>query len=177
MSRLANKPIIIPQKTEVSVAGSRVSVKGPLGELSRSFPEFIEIKRGDEGIMVTLAKVTKETKPFVGTAVAHIKNMIKGVNTPYEKKLILEGVGFKADVKGSELVLALGFSHPVTASIPKTLKVTTEKGVVTITGIDKDEVGQFSAKVRGLKEPEPYKGKGFRYIDEVIKRKQGKKTA
>lgn len=177
MSRLANKPIIIPEKTEVEISGSSVSVRGPLGELSRLFPEFVVVKKGEEGITVELNQTSRETWPFKGTVVSHIKNMIAGVHKLYEKKLILEGVGFKADVKGSDLVLALGFSHPVIVTIPKTLKVTAEKGVLTISGMNKEEVGQFSAKVRSLKEPEPYKGKGFRYADEVIRRKQGKKTA
>jgi large subunit ribosomal protein L6 len=103
--------------------------------------------------------------------------MVAGVNKMFEKKLIVEGVGFKADVKGAELVMALGFSHPVNIKIPPELKVTTEKGQITITGISKDAVGAFAAKVRSYKEPEPYKGKGIRYSDEIIRRKQGKKTA
>ena len=102
--------------------------------------------------------------------------MIQGVETPYQKKLILEGVGFKSDVKGKELQLALGFSHPVVVSIPEGLTVTAEKNNITVTGIDKELVGSFTAQVRALKKPEPYKGKGMRYEDEVIRRKQGKKT-
>jgi large subunit ribosomal protein L6 len=103
--------------------------------------------------------------------------MLAGVNTPYVRKLILEGVGFKSEVKGTELHLALGFSHPVVVSIPEGLTVTAEKNNVTVTGINKELVGAFTAKVRALKKPEPYKGKGFRYDDEVIRRKAGKKTA
>jgi len=126
---------------------------------------------------VSLKHVNKDTKAMAGTTVAHLKNMVRGVEEAYVKKLILEGVGFKSDVKGDKLVLALGFSHPVEVVIAKTLKVTAEKNVITISGIDKEEVGQFAAKVRALKEPEPYKGKGFRYFDEIIRRKQGKKSA
>lgn len=103
--------------------------------------------------------------------------MLAGVNTPFVKKLILEGVGFKSDVKGTDLHLALGFSHPVVVSIPEELTVTAEKNNLTVTGINKESVGAFTAKVRALKKPEPYKGKGFRYHDEVIRRKAGKKTA
>jgi large subunit ribosomal protein L6 len=103
--------------------------------------------------------------------------MIAGVTTGYEKKLILEGVGFKSAVSGNMLDLALGFSHPVKLEIPAGLTITAEKNVITISGIDKEQVGQFSAYVRSLKKPEPYKGKGFRYDDEVIRRKQGKKSA
>lgn len=177
MSRLANKPIIVPEKTEVTINEGTVRVKGPLGELSRSFPPFVLFKQEGNAITVSLEKVNKETKAFTGTAVSHIKNMIQGVNTPYEKKLLIEGVGFKVEVKGAQLVLALGFSHPVNVEIPKDLKVTAEKGSITISGISKDGVGAFAAKIRSLKEPEPYKGKGIRYSDEVIRRKQGKKTA
>ena len=102
--------------------------------------------------------------------------MINGVNTPFAKKLILEGIGYKSEVKGDKLALALGFSHPVSVDIPKTLKVTAEKNIIAISGVDKEEVGAFAANLRALKKPEPYKGKGFRYEGEVIKRKQGKKT-
>jgi large subunit ribosomal protein L6 len=103
--------------------------------------------------------------------------MVKGVTTPFEKKLILEGIGFKSEVKGDNLVLALGFSHPVDVLIPKTLTVKAEKNIISISGADKEEVGQFAANLRSLKKPEPYKGKGMRYDTEKIKRKQGKKSA
>jgi len=103
--------------------------------------------------------------------------MIAGVNTPFVKKLILEGVGFKSEVKGKNLELALGFSHPVIVPVPEGLTVTAEKNLITVSGIDKELVGMFSASVRALKKPEPYKGKGFHYSDEVIRRKQGKKAA
>jgi large subunit ribosomal protein L6 len=102
--------------------------------------------------------------------------MIAGVQTPYQKKLILEGVGFKSEVKGKEIHFALGFSHPVIVKIPEGLTVTAEKNIITVSGIDKEMVGSFTASVRALKKPEPYKGKGMRYEDEVIRRKQGKKT-
>ncbi len=103
--------------------------------------------------------------------------MVAGVNKPFEKKLILEGIGYKSEVKGDKIVFALGFSHPVNVEIPKGLKVTAEKNNITISGSSKEDVGEFAAKIRALKKPEPYKGKGMRYSDEVIKRKQGKKSA
>jgi large subunit ribosomal protein L6 len=103
--------------------------------------------------------------------------MIAGVNKPFEKKLVVEGIGFKADIKGKDLVMALGFSHLVTEPIPADIKVTSEKNILTISGIDCEKVGQFAAQVRALKKPEPYLGKGIRYSDEVIRRKQGKKAA
>ena len=112
-----------------------------------------------------------------GTYASHVKNMITGVNTPFVKKLILEGVGYKGDVQGTTLNLALGFSHPVKVQIPAGVTVTSDKGLFTFTSADKEAVGGFAAKIRSLKKPEPYKGKGFRYEDEVIQRKQGKKAA
>ncbi|HEY6019370.1 MAG TPA: 50S ribosomal protein L6, partial [Candidatus Paceibacterota bacterium] len=113
----------------------------------------------------------------VGTVAAHIKNMISGVNAGFTKKLLVEGVGYKWEVKGKQLQLALGFSHPVLVDIPEGLTVVADKGTLTITGIDTEKVGQFAANIRALKKPEPYKGKGIRYEGEVIRRKQGKKAA
>jgi large subunit ribosomal protein L6 len=170
--------MIIPEKTEVTIsADNTVTVKGPLGVLSRKFPEAVIFTKEGSEIMVTLKSAHRDFKALDGTAVAHVKNMISGVNTPFEKKMLYEGVGFKADVKGAELHLALGFSHPVIVAIPASLKVVTEKGSITVSGINKEEVGAFAAKVRAYKEPEPYKGKGIRYSDEIIRRKQGKKSA
>ncbi len=177
MSRLAKKPIIIPEKTEVTITGSTVKVKGPLGELSRTFPNVAAITMSDKEMNVALTSTNRDDKPMLGTIVAHIKNMIAGVNQAYEKKLLIEGVGYKADIKGADLHMALGFSHPVILPVPEGLKVATEKGSITISGINKELVGAFAAKVRSWKEPEPYKGKGIRYSDEIIRRKQGKKSA
>lgn len=178
MSRLSKKPIVIPAKTEVSISDTNtVVVKGPLGELTRSFPTVVAIVKEGSEIKVTVTNPHRNFKPLDGTVVAHIKNMIQGVNTLYEKKLLIEGVGYKADAKGADLVMALGFSHPVILEVPKGITAKTEKGSITISGISKDDVGAFAAKVRAQKEPEPYKGKGIRYSDEVIRRKQGKKSA
>ncbi len=181
MSRLSKKPIVIPEKTEVTITDNVVVVKGPLGTLTRAFPNVVAIVKTGSEITVTVTNPHRDHKPMDGTVVAHIKNMIAGVNTLYAKKLLIEGVGFKADAKpdgaNTNLHLALGFSHPVLIAVPPGLKVTTEKGAINIAGIDKELVGAFSAKVRSFKEPEPYKGKGIRYSDEVIRRKQGKKSA
>jgi large subunit ribosomal protein L6 len=175
MSRVAKKPIIIPEKTEVKVNGLTVSVKGPLGEISRDFKAGVEIKVENGTVVVTLKR--SEDYMLWGTYASHIKNMIEGVNTGFAKKLIIEGIGFKSDVKGAELVMSLGFSHPVSVIIPAGLKVAADKNIVSINGIDSEAVGKFAAKVRSLKKPEPYKGKGIRYEKEVIRRKQGKKAA
>src|SRR3989344_1583116 len=176
MSRLAKKPILIPQGTQVSVSGRTVTVKGPKGELTRDFRPSIALEVASDSITLTPKGSALETRALWGTYAAHLKNMIKGVNTPYEKKLVIEGIGFKAEVKGIEMVLNLGFLHPVKVAIPSGLAVKSEKGVVTITGINKESVGSFAAEIRSLKKPEPYKGKGIRYEGEVIKRKQGKKA-
>lgn len=176
MSRIAKKPIAIPEKTDVTYANGTLTVKGPLGELKKEFRPEIEVKIENKEVTLTPARQSLDILALWGTYAAHLKNMLSGVNTPFVKKLVVEGIGFKSDVKGAELVMALGFSHPVKIAIPAGLKVTAEKNVITVSGIDCELVGQFAAKVRAMKKPEPYKGKGIRYEDEVIRRKQGKKS-
>ena len=177
MSRIAKKPIAIPAKTEATFAAGVITVKGPLGSLSKIVRPFINVEIANNEITLTPNGSALQTMALWGTYASHIKNMLAGVHKPYEKRLIVEGIGFKADVKGAALVLALGFSHPVSVPIPTDLKVTTEKNMVIVSGIDCEKVGQFAAVVRALKKPEPYLGKGIRYSDEVIRRKQGKKAA
>ncbi len=178
MSRIGKQTIVIPQGTEVKLSGANLSVKGPKGSLSRDFPGQITINVESDNVKLSPNKTgDRSLNALWGTYASHIKNMILGVNEGYTKKLILEGVGFKSEVAGQTLNLALGFSHPVKVTIPALLTVTAEKNNITITGIDKELVGQFSASLRAMKKPEPYKGKGFRYSDEVIRRKQGKKAA
>lgn len=176
MSRIAKKPIPIPEKTEVTYSTGTIVVKGPLGSLTKEFRPEIEVKIENNEVTLTPVRNSIDILALWGTYASHLKNMLAGVNTPYQKKLIVEGIGFKSDVKGKELNLALGFSHPVKVIIPDDLKVTAEKNVITVTGINCESVGQFTAKVRALKKPEPYKGKGIRYDDEVVRRKQGKKS-
>jgi large subunit ribosomal protein L6 len=177
MSRIGKQIITIPGGTTVAKDGAVLTVKGPKGELVRTFSSLIDIVIEGSEISFVPQSDTPETRAMWGTAASHVKNMITGVNTPYEKRLIVEGVGFKVDVKGDEIVMALGFSHPVNVKVPSNLTVTNEKNTIIISGIDKEAVGQFAAKVRALKKPEPYKGKGIRYENEVVRRKQGKKTA
>lgn len=178
MSRIGKKPIAIPKGTEITVALGVITVKGPLGELRRAFDATLFDITVSEGIATVIPKVQGlATKALWGTYASHIGNMIEGVNKAFEKKLIVEGVGFRADVKGTDLALELGFSHDINMPIPAGLTIKSEKGELTISGIDKEAVGQFAAKVRSLKKPEPYKGKGVRYSDETIRRKQGKKAA
>jgi len=178
MSRIGKQTVIVPSGTEVNLSGTTFTAKGPKGTLTRDFPGDVTIHISGNEITFTPNKEGDRTvNALWGTYASHVKNMIEGVNNGYTKKLILEGVGFKSDVAGSVLNLALGFSHPVKVNIPTGLTVTAEKNVVTVTGIDKELVGSFTASVRTMKKPEPYKGKGFRYSDEVIRRKQGKKAA
>ena len=176
MSRIAKKPISIPEKTTVTYDRGQITVKGPLGELTKEFKPEIEVKVENNEVTLTPIRNSLDVLALWGTYGSHLKNMLAGVNTLYVKKLIVEGIGFKSDVKGKELHMALGFSHPVVVEIPADLKVTAEKNVITISGINIESVGQFAAKVRSFKKPEPYKGKGIRYEDEVIRRKQGKKS-
>jgi large subunit ribosomal protein L6 len=177
MSRIGKKQIAIPKGVEVNKNGNTFTVKGPKGTLIKEFRDDITITIADGIVSLDIKRNDKFSKSLWGTYASHIMNMIKGVETPFEKKLILEGVGFKSEVKGKEFHFALGFSHPVVVAIPEGITATAEKNNITITGIDKELVGSFAASVRALKKPEPYKGKGMRYSDEVIRRKQGKKTA
>ena len=177
MSRIGKQPITIPPAVTVSLADHVITVSGPKGTLTRPIDSRVSIQVADGTIQISVVHPEeKKERALWGTYASHIMNMIAGVNTPYVKKLILEGIGYKSEVKGASLVLALGFSHPINVSIPEGLKVTAEKNVITTSGIDKEVVGGFVANVRALKKPEPYKGKGMRYEGEVIKRKQGKKT-
>ncbi|HYF10288.1 MAG TPA: 50S ribosomal protein L6 [Candidatus Paceibacterota bacterium] len=178
MSRVGKQLLEIPKETTVNVSGSTVTVKGPQGELSRSFTPKVNIIVENERVSFAPKKEDDlESRALWGTYAAHVANMIAGVNKPFKKQLIVEGVGFRADVAGSNLVMSLGFSHKVELPIPKGLKVTSEKNVITISGIDIEEVGRFAAYVRDQKKPEPYKGKGIRYKTEVVRRKEGKKSA
>jgi len=176
MSRIAKKGVTLPAKTELTVASGVITVKGAKGTLTRALPETLEIKTEEGGMIMVSNTVENPNKSSAGTLTSHINNMVTGVSVGFLKKLILEGVGYKAEVKGKELVMALGFSHPVKVTISEGITVTVEKGIVSMSGIDKDKVGQFAAYIRDLKKPEPYKGKGFRYDTEVIRRKQGKKS-
>ena len=177
MSRIGKQQLQIPAGVEVNFDAHAVRVKGPKGELVRDLRDEIAFKNENGIITSEPRRNDKFSRSLWGTYMSHVNNMITGVVTPFEKKLLVEGVGFKWDVKGSDLHLALGFSHPVVMAIPQGLTVVAEKGALTITGIDKEAVGLFANQVRSMKKPEPYKGKGIRYSTEVIRRKQGKKSA
>ena len=176
MSRIGKKQIIIPTGTEVSVKDGAVTVKGKAGTITRPIhPSVAIVVEGNE-VKVAPADRTRLGRALWGTYAAHVRNMIAGSTTPFEKKLQIEGIGFKAALSGNSLDLNLGFSHPVKVQVPEGVAAKVEKNIITLTGVDRDVVGQFAASVRALKKPEPYKGKGIRYVGEVIRMKQGKKA-
>lgn len=176
MSRIGKKPIIIPGNVEVKIDGQKIMVKGPKGEISKEFQPEIGISIEDSKIAVNSKRDTKRARSLWGLSRVLVFNMIKGVAEGYERKLEIEGVGFKANVEGDSLVLNVGFSHSVRIKTPAGIKFSVEKNVITVSGIDKELVGQMAAKIREVKKPEPYKGKGIRYAGEKIIRKLGKKA-
>ncbi|MBI5405545.1 50S ribosomal protein L6 [Candidatus Kaiserbacteria bacterium] len=175
MSRLAKKPISLG-KTDVSVSSGVLTVKGPKGTITKRVHPAVEIAIEGGAVSVTPKDRSRLAKALTGTFASHVKNMVKGVETPYVKKLVLDGVGYKMEVKGKDVVLAVGFSHPVSLSIPEDMTAKVEKNVMTLESANKESVGQFAANVRRVKPPEPYLGKGVRYEGEIIRRKQGKKA-
>jgi len=177
MSRISKQPITIPAGVTFARTGNEITVTGPKGSLTRTFLSDVSVELTPTEVIVTDPSGSIFTKALVGTYASHIKNMLQGVTLGYSKKLILEGVGFKVAVNGNSVDMALGFSHPVKVEIPNGLMVTAEKNVITVSGFNKDLVGLFAAKLRSLKKPEPYKGKGMRYEGEIIRRKEGKKNA
>ena len=177
MSRIGKKGVTIQKGTTVTQDGTTFTVKGPLGELTRDFPGAVDIKIDGDQMVFTPKNSSKEAKALWGTYASHLVNMVDGVNKAFEKKLIIEGVGYKVEPQGAVLVFSLGFSHKVPMDIPKDVKATVEKNTITLSSISKESLGQFAAQIRAKKKPEPYKGKGIRYSDEVVRRKQGKKSA
>src|SRR3989338_5897676 len=178
MSRIGKQEIVIPEGVKVSQDGSVFSVAGPKGTVSKIFKDDVTVAIKGQVINLNIKRNDKFSKSLWGTYASHIKNMITGVVAPYQKKLILEGIGFKSEIDNPrrEFRFALGFSHPVVVKIPEGITATVDKNNITIAGVDKELVGNFTAAIRALKKPEPYKGKGMRYEGEVIRRKQGKKT-
>lgn len=176
MSRIGNRVLTIPEGVSVTVNGNIVSVKGPKGELSTEVNRNIAVVV--EGNEVKVTRKNDNFKSFHGTANANIKNMIIGVSEGYEKKLESIGVGYRFALKGNELVVTAGYSHPVNVEIPAGITLESPSNTeLTVKGIDKCQVGEFAANIRKIREPEPYKGKGIRYKDEHIQRKEGKKAS
>jgi large subunit ribosomal protein L6 len=177
MSRTGKRPISIPAGTDVSVQNHEIIVKGKGGTLKRPMHPNVSVDVAAGVVTVSPKGSSRIARALWGTYAAHLRNMIAGVNTPYTKKLQIEGIGYKAELSGKNIKFALGFSHPIMVSVPEGITATVEKNMITISGADKEAVGQFAASVRDLKKPEPYKGKGIRYEGEVIRMKQGKKAA
>lgn len=160
----------------MSVAEGTLSVKGAKGTLTKRVHPEVSITVDASGVMVTPKNNSRLAKALTGTFASHVKNMVQGVDTPYTRKLILEGVGYRVEVKGNTLVFTVGFSHPVTLAIPEDVTAATEKNLIILTSANKESIGQFAANIRRIKPPEPYLGKGIRYEGEIIRRKQGKKA-
>ena len=176
MSRIGRMPIAIPAGVTVTIAeNNKVTVKGPKGTLERVLPAEMSIKEEDGQIIVSRPSDLKKMKSLHGLTRTLINNMIVGVTAGYEKKLEINGVGYRAQKQGKKLVLSLGYSHPVEMGDPEGLESTMEgQNVIIVKGIDKEKVGQYAAEIRDKRRPEPYKGKGIKYADEVIRRKVGK---
>ena len=175
MSRIGKMPITVPAGVDVKIDGTTVTVKGPKGELTRSFPETMMIEQEGDQITVKRPNDERENRSFHGLTRTLIANMIEGVTNGYSKKLVLVGVGYRAALKGKELELSLGYSHPVTVEAPEgiTFECPSQTEII-VSGISKEQVGQMAANVRAWRKPEPYKGKGIRYDNEVVRRKLGK---
>lgn len=177
MSRIGKKPVAIPSGVEVTLDKRVVSVKGPKGTLSFEHRREVKVTIEEGSLQVSKVGETKQAQALWGTTAKSITNMIAGVTTGFEKALELNGVGYRMNLQGKKLALALGFSHPVEMMLPEGISAVLEGNVLKITGSDKQQVGEFAAVVRKLKPVEPYKGKGFRYVGEIVRRKEGKKAA
>lgn len=176
MSRIGKNPIAIPDNTDVSVVDGVVSVKGPLGTLSKKLHSAVSVEVAGKEVKVVPVNTSKLSRSLWGTFASHIRNMIRGVNEKFKKQLEVQGVGYKVEMQGQDLKLSVGFSHPVIMKIPEDVEVAVEKNVIIVSGTSSESVGQFAANIRAVKKPEPYKGKGIRYSGEYVREKQGKKA-
>jgi large subunit ribosomal protein L6 len=175
MSRIGKKPVVIPSGVTAELKDHHLKIKGPKGELSLDVHPKVNVEKSESEILVSVKhENNKQERALWGLTRALINNMVTGVTTGYTKVLEINGVGYKASIAGKNLVLNLGYSHPIEMAIPAGLEAKVEKNVITITGVDKQAVGQFAAVVREQRPPEPYKGKGIKYSDEIIRRKAGK---
>ncbi len=177
MSRIGKREIIIPAGTEVSVKDAEIVVKGKGGTLTKPLHPGVKIIVEGSVAKVEPRDASRLSRALWGTFSSHLQNMVAGVNTPFVKKLDVQGIGYRTELAGKNLKLTVGFSHPVLKEVPEGLTVTVEKNIISISGANKEAVGQFAASVRAVKKPEPYKGKGIRYEGEVVRQKAGKKVA
>lgn len=174
MSKIGQQPIEIPDGVTVEINGNIVNVTGPKGKLSFNFTKEVGIKIEEGKIIVVINKDSKIARSNWGTTRMLIFNMVKGVSNGWTKQLELVGTGYRSEVGGDTLILTVGYSHPVKIKAPEGITFKVEKSVITVEGIDKQIVGQVSANIRAVRPPEPYKGKGVKYIDEIVRRKAGK---
>ena len=175
MSRIGRKPVVIPAGVEVTLDGNTVTVKGPKGTLTRTFHNRMNIAAENNEIVVTRPSDDKEDRSLHGLTRTLISNMVEGVTTGFKKELEINGVGYRAQKKGKEITFNLGFSHPVVMTDPEGIETEMDgQNIIIVKGIDKEKVGQYAAEIREKRKPEPYKGKGIKYADEVIRRKVGK---
>jgi large subunit ribosomal protein L6 len=177
MSRIGRKPLAVPKGVTLIQKDGRYGVKGPKGELTKALPEGISIKTEKERLQVARVDDSHDMRAKHGLVRAHLANMIKGVTDGWVRELEINGVGYRAEVAGDTVTMQLGYSHPVVFKLPKTVTAKVEKNRMVLTSPDRDILGQTAAKVRELRPPEPYKGKGVKYVEEVIKRKAGKAGA
>jgi len=178
MSRIGNAPVPVPSGVEVKLSGSSITVKGPKGELSQSIPGSITISQEDGQLLVRRPDDERENRALHGLTRSLVNNMVVGVTEGFRKELDIVGVGYRAAVEGNKVVFALGFSHPIEFKVPEGIKIAVDKQThVTVTGIDRQKVGQVAAEIRGLRRPDPYKQKGIRYVGEHLKKKAGKAGA
>jgi len=178
MSRIGKQPITIPAGVDVKIDGSKVTVKGPKGELNQDIHRLVKVEKQDNQLLILVKDPEdKKNKSLWGLFRRLIANMVIGVTEGFSRRLEINGVGYKAAVQGKNLVLNLGYSHPIEFAIPQGLEIKTEKNIIIISGSDKQLVGQTAAEIRALRKPEPYKGKGIKYAEEIIRRKTGKAAA
>ena len=177
MSRVGKKPIHIPKEVKTDIKGDLLTVKGPKGELSRKIHPRVNVRNENDEIIVDVDDMSKESRSLQGLHRALIANMVTGVSQGFERGLEIVGVGYRADLSGNKATFHLGYSKPIEFQLPDTIEATVEKTKITLRGADKELLGATAAKIRGLRSPEPYKGKGIRYAGEVIRRKAGKTAA
>ncbi len=176
MSRIASNPIVLPEKVDVAVNAAELVVKGPLGTLKLAIAAGVQVKRDGNKVVFAATNDTKEANALSGTLRATVANMVQGVRQGFEKRLALVGVGYRAQAQGNKLNLSLGFSHPIVHLLPEGVKAETPTQTeIVIKGVDRQRVGQVAAEIRAYKPPEPYKGKGVRYVGEIVVLKETKK--
>ncbi len=177
MSRIGRKPVVVPKGVHVSLSGRSLAVKGPKGELKRDLPMGVSVKVVNGEAQVERADDSRENRAKHGLIRALLANMVTGVTNGFERQLEINGVGYRAEVVGQKLTMALGYSHPVVFDVPKGVSAKVDKNLLVLNGSDRELLGEVAAKIRGFRPPEPYKGKGVKYVEETIRRKVGKTGA